>query len=100
MADTITVTFGGREVVLTTLLCCHDCAKRVGLKYEEREGGTFLPEPCRLCGKETYLGEYRRSQAARASPFDQRGAGREPGYHFFARIRLTWWNCHGLPRNR
>lgn len=49
------------SLTLTTVLCCHNCAARSGLRYADAIGGTWQPEECPKCGSETYLREYLKN---------------------------------------
>lgn len=47
-----------RKWKFSTVLLCSRCAKQLGYQYPTRQGGTWEPETCPLCGEKKNLGEY------------------------------------------
>lgn len=58
---------------LATILCCSECATKIGLVYVKRIGGKWQPQPCPYCASERHLGEYfqNRTEALRTEKAGQ-----------------------------
>jgi hypothetical protein len=62
-----------------TVLLCDECTKVSRLDRRNRDGGTFLPEPCERCGRRDYLNEIKAVPAPSPDPTPDKAAARAAG---------------------